>query len=72
MEGTVFVDFIVGAKGVIREVVATDVTNDEMDQSLKAEAIRVVTAMPNWVAGTQHGKAVDTSFSVPITFQLSN
>jgi protein TonB len=72
VEGTVFVDFIVDQKGAIREVVATDVTNDEMDQSLKSEAIRVVTAMPNWVAGTQHGKSVDTGFSVPITFRLSN
>jgi periplasmic protein TonB len=72
VEGTVFVDFIVDQKGAIREVVATDVTNDEMDQSLTAEAIRVVTAMPNWVAGTQHGKAVNANYSVPITFQLSN
>jgi TonB family protein len=72
VEGTVFVDFIVDEKGAIRGVTATDVTNDEMDQSLMEEAVRVVTAMPNWVAGTQRGKAVDASYSVPITFQLSN
>ncbi len=72
VEGTVFVDFVVDEKGAIREVLATDVTSDDIDQSLKAEAIRVVSAMPNWVAGTQHGKAVAASFSVPITFQLSN
>lgn len=72
VEGTVFVDFIVDQKGAIRQVVASDVTNDEMDQSLTAEAIRVVTAMPKWIAGTQHGKAVDANYSVPITFQLSN
>lgn len=72
VEGTVFVDFIVDKNGAIREVFATDVTNDEMDDSLRAEAIRVVTAMPNWVAGTQHGKAVEANYSVPITFQLSN
>ena len=72
VEGTVFVDFIVDKNGAIREVFATDVTNDEMDDSLRAEAIRVVTGMPNWVAGTQHGKAVEANYSVPITFQLSN
>lgn len=72
IEGTVFVDFIVDEKGLVRQVTATDVVGDEINQSLKDEAVRVVTAMPAWVAGTQHGKAVDAYFSVPITFQLSN
>ncbi len=72
IEGTVFVDFIVDEKGLVRQVTATEVVGDEINQSLKDEAVRVVTAMPAWVAGTQHGKAVDAYFSVPITFQLSN
>ncbi len=71
VEGTVFIDFIVDEKGAVREVVATDVVGDEIDESLKAEAIRVVTSMPNWAAGTQRGKAVDASYSIPITFQLN-
>lgn len=71
-EGTVFVDFIVDEKGRIREVVASDVVGEDIDISLKEESVRVVAAMPGWKAGRQHGKSVDTSFSIPITFQLEN
>lgn len=70
IEGTVFVDFIVDEKGAVREVVATDVVGDDIDQTLKDEAVRVVSSMPAWIAGKQHGKAVDTNFSIPISFQL--
>lgn len=72
IEGTVFVNFIVDEKGKVREVVASDVVGDDIDQTLKDESVRVVTAMPVWVAGRQHGKNVDVNFSIPITFELSN
>jgi TonB family protein len=69
LEGTVFVDFVVSASGTVREVVV-DAVDEEIDQSFRDEAIRVVTSMPKWTAGRQNGKAVDVSFSLPITFQL--
>lgn len=69
-EGTVFVDFVVDAKGRVREVVASDVVGDDVDISLKEEAVRVVASMPVWNAGLQQAKAVDVSFSIPITFEL--
>jgi TonB family protein len=69
-EGTVFVDFVVDEKGRVREVVASDVVGEDVDFSLKEESVRVVAAMPLWAPGTQHGKAVDTSFSIPITFEI--
>jgi TonB family protein len=72
VEGTVFVDFIIDEKGRVREVVATDVVGEDVDASLKEEAVRVVASMPAWNAGLQHGKAVDVSFSIPITFQIVN
>ena len=72
VEGTVFVEFVVDATGNVREVVASDVVGDNVDQELKDESVRVVTAMPKWVAGRQRGKSVDASFSLPITFELSN
>lgn len=72
VEGTVFVNFIVDEKGNVRQVVASDVIGDDIDQLLTKEAVRVVTAMPAWVAGRQHGKDVDVNFSIPITFELSN
>ena len=70
-EGTVFVDFIVGKDGVVRNVEATDESGDNMDQELRDEAVRLVYSMPNWTPGRQHGKAVPARFSVPITFQLN-
>ncbi len=72
VEGTVFVDFVVGENGKISEVVAKDAAWEDVDQSLMDEAARVVSTMPNWVAGRQRGKPVSTKFSVPITFRLSN
>ena len=71
-EGTVFVDFVIDAKGRVREVVASDVIGENVDASFKEESVRVVAAMPGWMAGRQQGKAVDTSFSIPITFELKN
>jgi TonB family protein len=72
IEGTVFVDFIVDQSGNVSDVTASDVVGEDVDLMLKDEAVRVVASMPTWIAGTQRGKAVDTRFSIPITFQLSN
>ncbi len=71
LEGTIFVDFIVAANGSVREAVVTEATSEEVDQSFRDEAIRVVNAMPAWVPGTQRGKPVDVKFSLPISFQLN-
>lgn len=71
-QGTVFVDFIVDSKGRVREVVATDVVGEDVDILLKEEAVRVVASMPLWNAGLQQAKAVDVSFSIPITFDIKN
>lgn len=71
-EGTVFVDFVVDAQGRVREVVASDVVGEDVDILLKEEAVRVVASMPAWNAGLQQAKAVDVSFSIPITFELVN
>lgn len=70
LEGTIFVDFIVVANGSVREVMASDMPGEEADQSLRDEAIRVVSNMPKWVPGRQHGKPVDVRFSLPITFRM--
>jgi len=71
VEGTVFVDFVVDQQGHVTEVVGSDAIGENADILLKEEAVRVVAAMPQWVAGTQRGVAVDTHFSVPITFELN-
>lgn len=69
-EATVFVEFVVDANGNIRDVVATEIVGDEGDDAFKKESVRVVSTMPGWNPGRQQGKAVDASFSIPITFQI--
>lgn len=71
IEGTVFVDFTVGADGKVSDVEVVETTNDAVKQNLSEEAVRVVTNMPTWTAGTnKSGKPVDVRLSLPITFQL--
>lgn len=70
VEGTVYVDFVVDQNGNVKEVVGSDAVGEDVDILLKEEAVRVVAAMPKWLPGTQHGVAVDTHFSLPITFEL--
>jgi protein TonB len=69
-EGTVFVDFIVGSDGAVRDATATSFTYEEVEPAFQTEALRVVNAMPLWIPGRQQGKPVDVKFSVPITFRL--
>lgn len=71
IEGTVFVDFVVDQNGYVTDVTGSDVVGEDADVLLMEEAVRVVASMPKWVAGTQRGVAVDTRFSVPITFALN-
>lgn len=71
-EGTVWVDFVVDSKGKVREVSATESTWDQVDPELVNEAVRVVTEMPTWKAGTKGGKPVDIAYNVPITFELES
>jgi TonB family protein len=72
LEGTVFVDFVIDKKGAVRDVTATETTLAQVDSALVAEAVRVVSAMPAWTAGTQSGKPADVGYSIPITFELEN
>jgi TonB family protein len=72
VEGTVFVEFVVDSKGKVRDAVATDFVGETADPLLKDEALRLVTSMPAWVAGTYKGKNVDSYYSVPVTFEILN
>ena len=70
-------------KNVLSEVVAVAMANceelsDEAKaelhaaamKALKAEAERVVRAMPKWKPGMQDGKAVNVRFTMPVVFRL--
>lgn len=67
IQGRVFVQFVVNQKGEIEQVkIARGV-----DPSLDKEAIRVIQNLPKWKPGSQRGKPVRVSFTVPINFQLN-
>lgn len=70
LEGTVFVDFIVGSNGKVKEATATSHTYEQAEQMFVDEALRVVNLMPVWVPGRQNGMAVDVKYSLPISFKL--
>ena len=66
IQGKVFVQFIISKTGEVTDVKVARAVHPLLD----AEAIRVVQEMPNWKPGTQRGKAVRVSYTVPINFQL--
>jgi protein TonB len=68
ISGTVFVGFVVGSDGKIRDVkVLRGVPGGKL---LDEEAVRVVKAMPPWKPGKQRGKPVSVTYNLPIRFIL--
>ncbi|HNU77152.1 MAG TPA: M56 family metallopeptidase [Prolixibacteraceae bacterium] len=66
IQGKVYVSFVVSADGSVRNArIARGV-----DPVLDKEALRVVNSMPRWTPGKQRGKAVNVSYTVPISFVL--
>ena len=66
IQGKVFVEFIIDQKGKVTNVKL----KRSVDKELDAEAIRVVSLMPDWNPGEKDGKKVKTSFIIPINFKL--
>ena len=66
VQGTVYLEFVVGKKGEIKNIKIKRGVNEALDK----EAIRVLKAMPNWQPGKQHGKPVCVRYSLPIKFLL--
>ena len=67
IEGSVTVQFVVGADGSVRNPKVVRGVNPELD----AEALRVVGIMPKWTPGKQRGKAVPVSYNLPVRFRLA-
>lgn len=67
IQGKVYVTFIVNAEGKIS---ASKIARG-VDSALDQEALRVVNALDKtWKPGTQKGKAVKVSYTIPINFAL--
>jgi len=67
-QGRVIVSFIVEKDGSISNAKVAKPTYSSLDE----EALRVVSAMPNWMPGKQNGQAVRVKYSVPVSFRLGN
>ena len=66
IEGKVIVGFTVNAAGKVKDAVVTK----SASPSLSAEAIRVISSMPDWKPGKQAGKTVAVQYNVPVEFKL--
>jgi TonB family protein len=64
--GKVYVNFAVSSKGKVKNVVVSKSANP----LLNAEAVRVISSMPDWKPGTQGGKSVEVQIKVPVEFKL--
>ncbi|MDW3210142.1 MAG: energy transducer TonB [Reichenbachiella sp.] len=66
IQGRVFVQFVVNSKGQISDVVTVKGIGGGCDE----EAVRIVSAAPDWNPGKQRGKPVSVRMVLPITFKL--
>lgn len=64
--GKVVVGFVITESGQITKVKVLKGVNAELD----AEAVRVVSAMPDWNPAVKEGKKVSSEMQLPIAFQL--
>lgn len=68
IQGRVFVNFVVDTDGKIINVTIMRGVHPLLDK----EAIRIVKTMPKWIPGTQRGKKVKVSYTLPINFVIKN
>jgi len=66
IEGRVICQFVINRDGSVSDVVVVR----SIAPSLDAEAVRVISAMPNWTPGEQRGQTVRVKYTLPINFKL--
>ena len=66
MEGTVYVKFVVGKDGAVKDAEVLRGVDSHIDK----EALRVVNLLPKWSPGSQRGKTVNVRFILPFKFKL--
>lgn len=64
--GTAHIQFVVNTDGSICMV--EDVSNENVHEDLRKEAVRVVKKMPKWIPGENAGKKVRVRYTIPIRF----
>jgi TonB family protein len=68
IQGKVILRFVVTSDGSVEDVTVVR----GIDPLLDAEAVRVMSLLPDWTPGMQGGKPVNVWYSVPISFALSS
>lgn len=66
ISGVVYVTFVIEKDGTIKDVSVARGIGSGCD----AEAVRVISEMPNWSPGIHKGKAVPVAYNIPIRFSL--
>ena len=66
IQGRVIAKMIVKADGKITDI---EITRSP-DERLSAEAIRLIKAMPDWIPAQKDGRAVESTFYLPIMFRM--
>lgn len=66
IQGKVYVNFVVEKDGRVGRIRVLRGVHPLLD----AEAMRVISSMPEWTPGTQGGAAIAVSYTVPINFSL--
>lgn len=68
IQGKVILRFMIASNGSVEDITVVR----GVDPLVDAEAVRVMSIMPDWTPGTQGGKPVNVWYSVPISFALSS
>ena len=66
VEGKVSVQFVVDTEGKVGQIEVLKGVRGDLD----AEAVRVISEMPDWAPGTKDGKNVSVQMVLPISYQL--
>lgn len=67
IQGKVILRFMIASDGSVEDITVVR----GIDPLLDAEAVRVMSILPDWTPGTQGGKPVNVWYSVPISFSLT-
>lgn len=67
IQGRVICQFVVDKDGSVTDIQVLRSVYPSLDR----EAVRVISIMPKWEPGVQHGKKVKCKFTLPIVFKLS-
>jgi len=65
--GKVIVTFVVSNTGKVKNVKV----QKSVFPSIDAEAIRVISSMPDWKPGSQNGKPVDIDYMLSVNFDFN-